>query len=323
MKILLTGSAGRIGTTTLPRLLDAGHDVRCFDTLNDFPSHPHGFNEAVEAHLRAQDLDFEWIWGDIRDRDDVRRAVDGVDAVVHFAAMTLPTHCEEAWEYCWDVNHYGTRNVIDAIEASSNQPKLVFASSVAVYGYPPEDGQAFDEDAPLPSTCTYAATKIASELAIRRSRINYTILRIASVLDFSAPELLLSSIPFSHDRLRKEVMLKNPESPAHFVSRDDVNTATLNTLTNPDSDHGIFNVAGPEDCRSTFKDLQDEMRKAFGGQATTDSEWGTSTYPQYYYDISRSDAVLQYAHTGRSAIIENIRASIPEMLDFAQRFPGS
>ena len=121
MKVLLTGSAGRIGATTLPRLLDAGHEVRCFDTLNDFPSHPHGFNEAVEAHLRSQDLDFEWIWGDIRDPDDVRQAVDGVDAVVHFAAMTLPTHCEEEWEYCWDTNYGGTRNVVEAIEAVEQQ----------------------------------------------------------------------------------------------------------------------------------------------------------------------------------------------------------
>ena len=322
MKVLLTGSAGRIGATTLPRLLGAGHKVRCFDTLNDFPSHPHGFNEAVEAHLRSQDLDFEWIWGDIRDPDDVRQAVDGVDAVVHFAAMTLPTHCEEEWEYCWNTNYGGTRNVVEAIEASSSKPKLLFASSVAVYGFPPEDGEPFDEDALLPSTCTYAATKIASELGIRRSTINYTILRIASVLDFSAPEMLLASSPFSHDRLRKEVMLKNPTSPAHFVSRDDVNTAVLNALTNPNSDRGIFNVAGPDDCRSTFKDLQDQMAMAFGGQASEDSEWGTSTYPQYFYDTSRSDAVLQYVRTGRSAIIENIQESVPEILDFAQRFSG-
>ena len=131
MRVLLTGSAGRIGTTTLARLLEAGHDVRCFETKNGFPSHPDGFNEAVESHLRKQALDFEWVWGDIRQPEDVRLAVDGVDAVVHFAAMTLPTHCEEEWEYCWEANYQGTLNVVEAITASSTEPKLVFASSVA------------------------------------------------------------------------------------------------------------------------------------------------------------------------------------------------
>ena len=323
MKVLFTGAAGRIGTTTLPRLLDAGHDVRCFDTRNDFPSHPDGFNEAVEAHLRDQGLDVEWVWGDIRRLEDVQRAVDGVDAVVHFAAMTLPSHCEEEWEYCWDTNYHGTLNVIEAIQASSRQPKLVFASSVAVYGYPPADGQPFDEDAPLPSICTYGATKIASELAIRRSGVDFTILRIASVMDFGAPEMLLCALPFFQDRLRKEMMLKNPDSPAHFVSVHDVNTATLNSLTHPDTDGEVFNVAGPDDCRSTFKELQDEMAMAFGGHASVDTDWGTSIYPQYYYDISRADPVLQFAATDRAQIIDNIKATVPEMLEFAPRFAGA
>ena len=52
MNVVLTGPCGRVGFRTLERLLDAGHTVRCFDTRNDFPSHPAGFNEACEPrHL--------------------------------------------------------------------------------------------------------------------------------------------------------------------------------------------------------------------------------------------------------------------------------
>jgi hypothetical protein len=56
-----------VGFKTLARLLEAGHSVRCFDTRNDFPSHPKGFNEACEALLRSRGLEYEWVWGDIRD----------------------------------------------------------------------------------------------------------------------------------------------------------------------------------------------------------------------------------------------------------------
>ena len=104
--------------------------------------------------------------------------------------MTLPSHCEEEWEYCWDVNYYGTLNVIEAIQRSARSPKLLFSSSVANYGYPVAGIDAFVETDLQPSTCTYAATKIASELAIRKSGINYTIMRMASAIDYRAPHLV-------------------------------------------------------------------------------------------------------------------------------------
>jgi nucleoside-diphosphate-sugar epimerase len=317
MKILLTGPCGRVGFTTLYRLLQAGHQVRCFDTRNDFISHPQGFNEACEAFLRSAGLDFEWVWGDIRSPLDVAGAMDdSIDAVIHHAAITLPTQCEEEWEYCWDVNYYGTLNVIDAIIKSIHRPKLIYSSSVAVYGFPSPEGSVFVESDPLPSTCTYAATKIASELAVRRSGINFSIMRMASCADCAAPQLLVSGLPENRERFQKERKLKMVSSPAHFVSRDDVNTAYLNALDNPQSDRGIFNVAGPEDCRITFGIADREMAAATGGQPSREEDWGQNPYPQGYYDISHADAVLKFAKTPREKIMEHMTESVQAMGDF-------
>ncbi len=319
MKILLTGPCGRVGFTTLYRLLEAGHQVRCFDTRNDFISHPQGFNEACEAFLRDAGLDFEWVWGDIRDAGEVAAALDdSIDAVIHHAAITLPTQCEEEWEYCWDVNYYGTLNVIDAVSHLARPPKLIYSSSVAVYGFPPPEGRVFVESDPLPSTCTYAATKIASELAVRRSGLNFTIMRMASCADCAAPQLLVSGLPSNRERFQKERKLKMVSSPAHFVSRDDVNTAYLNALDNPQSDRGIFNIAGPEDCRITFGIADREMAAATGGQPSREDDWGDNPYPQGYYDISRSDAILDYARTPWRRITEHMAGSVGEMGDFLQ-----
>jgi len=321
MKVLLTGPCGRVGFRTLERLLAAGYTVRCFDTRDDFPTHPAGFNEACEAMLRGRGLEYEWVWGDIRDGAAVRAALgEDVDAVIHHAAMTLPTHCEEAWEYCWDVNYYGTVNIIDAMVAARRSSKLVYSSSVAVYGFPPADGHLFTETDPLPSTCTYAATKIASELAIRRSGLNYTIMRMASCPDSGAPQLFLSGSPGMKERLRKEDRLKMPGSPAHFVSNTDVNTAYLNALDNPRSDRGIFNIAGPADCRTTFGAIKAEMAAATGGSGTAEEYWGDHPYPQFYYDTATAEDVLDYMHTSKAGLLENMTAAVGEIGEFLQYY---
>ncbi len=316
MKVLLTGPCGRIGYTTFTRLLQAGHQVRCFDTKTGFLSNPDRFNESIERFWRNKEYSFEWQWGDIRNPDDVRRAVDDdIDAVIHHAAMTLPTHCEEQWEYCWDVNFFGTLNVIDAISKSSSSPKLLYSSSVANYGFPVEGKEHFVESDPLTPTCTYAATKIVSELAIRRAGINYTIMRVGSVTDVGAPHLLMMADPDLAARLIKENGLKSADSPAHWVSSDDVNTAYLNALDSPESDRRTFNLVGPDDCRATFGSMREELNAALGAPPSPD-DWGKGPYPQHYYDPAQGDSVLHYVRTARAGIIANVREAVGDIAEF-------
>lgn len=316
MKVLLTGPCGRVGFTTLTRLLEAGHDVRCFETKNEFSAHPEGFNESVKGYLDSMGFECEWQWGDIRSAEDVKKAVgEDIDVVIHHAAMTLPSQCEEEWEDCWAINYQGTLNVIDAIKASKVSPKLIYSSSVANYGYQRDDNKKFSEGDALPSTCTYAATKIASELAIKASGIRYNIMRMASAIDFRAPHIYLASLPFMVSRIQKENNLKTKDSPAHFISVDDVNTAYLNLIGNDKYEHDVFNIAGPDDCCSTFKSLQDELAGMLGME-TSEDDWGKYRYPQYYYDISHSDGALNYAKTSRQGIVNNMLNAIGDLEAF-------
>ena len=326
MKILLTGPCGRHGFYTLLRLLDEGHDVRAFDTRDGFPSHPPGYHEEILRYVRNKGYELEWRWGDIRDAGEVLEAVaDDIDAVIHHAAMTMPSQCEEEWEYCWDVNYYGTLNVIAAIQQSSRAPKLIYSSSVANHGYPVAEKKAFTETDELPSTCTYAATKIASELAIRRAGINYTIMRMATVGEPGFPEvMLIARHPHLQQRVDTENHLKGVASPCHLVSTDDVNTAYINALDNPASDRQIFLIAGPESCRTTFKAYTDRMHTSLGIKPTTDEDWGTGPYPQMYYEIAHSNAILNYANTKFDQIFENtqkVAQMIPEFIELSEPAP--
>lgn len=317
MKVLLTGPCGRVGYTTFQRLIEAGHEVRAFDTRNDYSAHPQGFNEAVERYFANKRYCYQWQWGDITNAEVVRAAVaDDIDVVIHHAAMALPSQCEEEWETCWEINYYGTLNVIQAIQQSAKKPKLLFSSSIANYGYPPADARKFTEQDRLPAVCTYAATKVASELAIRRSGIDYNIIRMASATDFRAPHIHMASMPFMQDRIKKENLLKNPASPAHFVSVDDVNEAYLKLIDRTDYVKEIFIIAGPESCQTTFKGFQDELGRMLG--MDVDVEWGTAQYPQYYYDITKSNQALQYANTELDGMLRNFSEAICDVAEFLE-----
>lgn len=120
MRVLVTGGAGYVGTVLSTRLATSGHDVVVFDRFifgNALPRLPNLISVA----------------GDVRDRQLLRAAMAGADAVVHLAFLSNdPQYClPEA--IARDVNVKGTRTVRDlAIEAGV--ARLVFMSSCSVYG---------------------------------------------------------------------------------------------------------------------------------------------------------------------------------------------
>lgn len=315
MKVLLTGPCGRVGVTTFKRLLQSGHEVRGFDTKNDFVTHTPGFNEELVKDWKAEGLDFEWVWGDLRNPDDVRRAVgDDVDAVMHLGATTMPNHCEEHWKYTWDVNYFGTRHVIDAMKRSRRNPKLIYTSSVAVYGMTPPPRSLIKEGAPLISCCSYGATKIVAELEVLRSGLTYTILRVASSITPSARHLMMLEDSEDLRRVFTEYMkLTSYESPMHLVSNYDTNTALLNSIDNPGSDHRIFNIAGPEDCMVTFGRYYDAVAELNSQPAPPREAYGTGPYPQYYYDTTEGQAALRFQSRSYDDLLAEIRASVAEL----------
>jgi nucleoside-diphosphate-sugar epimerase len=272
---------------------------------------------------RAEGLGFEWVWGDVRNPDDLGKALDDdTEAVIHLAAITLPNHCEEHWRYTWDVNYFGTRHVIEAIRQSPREPKLVFPSSVAVYGITPPPRALLGEDAPLQACCTYGATKIASELEIQRSGIRHTILRLASSVTPSAPHMMMLA---SNEKLRRvfaEYMkLVSHESPMHLLSSQDTCTAVLSSLDNPNSDDRVFNVAGAEDCMITFGGYYEMIAELSGNPAPPREAYGEGPYPQSYYDTRAARAALGLEPRGLEEIRGEFRQAYAELLELSSGGP--
>ncbi len=135
-RILVTGGAGFIGSHTVDALLARGYKVRIYDNLE--PQVHGGLRErgAWPAYLSAE---AERMQGDVRDREGLRRALDGVDAVFHLAALVGVGQSMVEVERYVDVNLRGTGVLLDILANERHQvKKLVVPGSVAAYG----DGRA-------------------------------------------------------------------------------------------------------------------------------------------------------------------------------------
>src|SRR5262249_28526138 len=125
--VLVTGGAGFVGSHLVDELLAHGYRVRVLDAL--LPQvHPHGKPDYLnpEAELRV---------GDVRNEDDLEKALDGMDVVVHFAAAVgVGQSMYEIGHYC-SVNVQGTAALLEAITERRARPaRLLVASSMSIYG---------------------------------------------------------------------------------------------------------------------------------------------------------------------------------------------
>lgn len=125
--ILITGGAGFIGSHLADELLRHGHRVRALDNLS---SQVHGENATRPEYL---DEDVELMVGDVRDPDAVRRALDGIDAVFHFAAAVGVGQSMYEIAHYTDVNNMGTAVLLEELSRTP-VARLTVASSMSLYG---------------------------------------------------------------------------------------------------------------------------------------------------------------------------------------------
>jgi UDP-glucose 4-epimerase len=145
---LVTGGAGFIGSRAVRDLLERGLEVRVLDDLST------GTREAVPEGARL-------IVGDVRDENDVRSALEGVDAVFHLAAkVTIRGSFEQFYEDV-ETNILGTANILRCLDTETVQ-RFVLASSMAVYAES-EPGSTVSESHPCRPLSPYGVGKRTGE----------------------------------------------------------------------------------------------------------------------------------------------------------------
>lgn len=151
MNVLITGGCGFIGANLVRYLTGRGVSIRILDNLA----------EGKQEYLN--DTGFspfpELVTGDITDRDTVDKALDGVSAVIHLAAISRVITADEETEAVWDINVKGTLNLLEGCRRKGII-RFIFASSNAVLGEP---RLPIDETITPEPISLYGASKLAGE----------------------------------------------------------------------------------------------------------------------------------------------------------------
>ena len=151
---LITGGAGFIGSNIAEHLVNQGRSVRVFDNFSTGKRHNvHSFEKKAEI-----------IEGDLRNPDEVKRAVAGVRYILHLGAMPSVPRSVEDPVTSHDVNITGTQNVLLAARDAKCK-RVVFSSSSSVYGDTPTLPKV--EDMTPSPLSPYAVHKITGEYYCR------------------------------------------------------------------------------------------------------------------------------------------------------------
>jgi UDP-glucose 4-epimerase len=195
MKILVTGGTGLVGSRLLKRL--ALGDAECSALVRS--------GKAVPTGIIA-------IEGDLDDIESLKKAVSGVDAIIHLAAVFRTPNEDEIWK----ANLEGTKNLITATAQVNPTVRFTMASTTNVYS----DNlvRPAKEDDSTGATAAYPASKIAAETELRKSGLNWSIIRFPFVYG-DGDGHILSIMPHI------EAMGLHPAKRYSVIHHEDIATA--------------------------------------------------------------------------------------------------
>lgn len=255
MKVLVTGGAGFIGSNLCEHLLAQGNEVRCLDNFAT------GKPENIIPLLAKYPAAFQLLVGDIRNMDDCRKAVEGMEYVLHEAALgSVPRSIKDPVTTN-DVNIGGFLNMLVASRGAGVK-RFIFAASSSTYG----DSKSLPkvEDVIGKPLSPYAITKYVDELYAdvfaRTYNFEYIGLRYFNVFGrrqdpFGAYAAVIPLFVKKFMAHESPVINGDGEYSRDFTYIDNViqmNMLAL-TTTNPDAVNQIYNTAFGE--RTTLNQL--------------------------------------------------------------------
>lgn len=298
-KVLITGGAGYIGSALSRQLLAAGYKVRVLDKFL------FGFDSVADILGHEG---FEVMTGDVLNYQDLKRAVSGVDSVVHLASLVGDPVCAAEPDTATEINYVSTAR-LGRLCREKKIKRFLFASTCSVYGA--SDGELITEESELNPVSLYAETKIDSEkalLGLAQKDFKPTIMRVGTVYGFS-PRMRFDLVvnfftwkAFSSKRIK----IFNGELWRPFLHVDDACGLVLALLEAPVEEVGeqTFNVGFTKE-NFKLKQLGELIHELVPG---TEVEYLHKTTDQRSYHVSfkKLENLLKLKNTKtlRDGIIE-------------------
>lgn len=298
--VLITGATGAVGREVLKQL----YAKQSASSITVFVQ-----SSSKTKKLLRPYPGINIVYGSITNSDDVNRACENKDYVIHLAAI-IPPLADDEPERARNVNTEGTRNVVAALEAFSPNAFLLYSSSVACYGDRIKSPDIYTTDPLTPSVGDeYAVTKIASEKIIRESKLNWTIYRLSAIMGIGNHKM-------------SKLMFHMPlETIMEICTVDDTARAFVNSIGKRDELlHKTFNLGGGENCRITYKDF---LSKAFHAYGMGKLDFPSNTFAKInfhcgnYADGNLLENILLFRADTIDSYFERFSASVPSIQRFA------
>jgi nucleoside-diphosphate-sugar epimerase len=286
-EILITGGAGNFGRTLAQAFRAQGHGLRILDLPScDFSFFDNWDNTRI-------------IPGDILDPDSLKAHLEGVDWVFHLAAI-LPPVSETNRELTFKVNADGTKSLLDACSSLSDPPRVVFASSISVYGDTSGEEGVIGPDHPVNPNDWYAESKVEAEQILFSSGLPYVNLRISAIV---IPAFLDPPEPWSFQSDQKIELVTLGDLVVAMTSLERLEKALNRTLI----------ISGGKEWQMTGERYVNRWCEIMEIPA---DEMIYMDRPGWlnWYDSSESQDLLKYQNTTPEAFFKQLEAAVAEAL---------
>lgn len=287
-RVLVTGACGNIGANVVDFLVERGYAVRAADL--DTPS---GRKTAARWEDRV-----EMCFGSICNESLVAEIVEGMDHVIHLAAMVPPgTDVDQAAGYA--VNVVATRSIIAACEGQPSPPRLTFTSTAAIWGRNDEvDGPRRADEEISPSD-NYSRQKAMCEAMLRESSLDTVVFRIA----MTPPVALAALSPFVFDM--------HPDMRVEFTHPKDQALAIVNSLVVHEDIVGrTLCLGGGARNRYRYREFMNMAFGAMGIPPLPRSAFGDALFLTDWVDSDESQAILDYQRRNADSYFEEVSAEL-------------
>ncbi len=287
MNILVTGAFGSVGIYTIKELVKKGSKVSVLELKT----------KANEKIYRKFKSDIEIFWGDITSRDDVAKAMANQDAVIHLA-FVIPSLSEERPNWSWEINVEGTRNLLNVMRSLDRKPKIVFASSVSVFGKTQQSHPPRTADDQVMPTDNYSHHKVACEQLVKISGLDWAILRIGAVLSVSLCKIdpMLFNVPL--------------DTRIEVIHAHDAGIAFANAAVSKDVWGRTLLVGGGPHCQIRQRDLVKKVLDTVGIGMLPEKAFASKPFYTDWMDTGESQKLLGYQNRILDDYINEIKTSL-------------
>ncbi|OYX38290.1 MAG: NAD-dependent epimerase [Rhodobacterales bacterium 32-64-14] len=270
-KILVTGGAGLIGSTTIDQLLanEKPAEIVILDNMS------RGSTRNLENALKDERV--KLIQGDIRDKDLVYKVTEGMDAVIHMAAIRI-TACAADPREAMEVMNDGTFNVIDAAHKAGVK-KVLAASSASILGLA-DTFPTTEDHHPYNNRTWYGASKIMLEGLLRSYNdmygLNYVAMRYFNVygprmdVEGKYTEVLVRWVQRISQGI-PPLVLGDGKTSMDFIYIEDLARANVLGLKSDATDE-VFHIASG--VETSLNELAYTTMKVMGAPADMVPEYG-------------------------------------------------